>query len=413
MSNLSRFKHGIGPYVESALAGGLPPIRGRWFVVDPYAGTLGTPARELGEASTFTNLDDAYTACTSGAGDGILLLGAGTGTASHSTSYLKQSLAWSKHGITMVGVAAGNGYFGRARIANVEVTTGALTVLAFVQGADPVKDKITRTTGSFITDGFVAGQKLRVVTTGTGANGTGFVIGTVEALTLTLTSSDTLVTETAVNAGSSTVSSYNTENIVVSGSNNRFYNVHVANGSSDALAVGGVTVTANRNEFYNCHLLGANHATPAAETTAFDLTLSASECVFDRCYFGTNGIIRAATNGNLVLGISTTQIGQNFFRDCYFISYSATTTRGAILITNAATLGGFITFENCKFLNWNSGAQTAIATIIIGATPNNLGLLLDRCASVGYSAVGANNDTWFTTGAASAAGTGTIAASIT
>jgi len=59
-----------------------------------------------------------------------------------------------------------------------------------------------------------------------------------------------------------------------------------------------------------------------------------------------------------------------------------------------------------------SGAETALATIIIGATPNNCGLLLDRCASVGYAAVGANNDKWFTTAAASAAGTGTLALSI-
>jgi hypothetical protein len=194
--------------------------------------------------------------------------------------------------------------------------------------------------------------------------------------------------------------------------NNHFENVYFVNGGSDVAAVGCVIVTGNRNSFVNCHFLGANHATPAAATTANDLTLSASECTFDRCFFGTNGIIRAATNGNLVLGVTTTQIGQNYFTECYFISYSGTTTRGAILVTNVATLGGFIVFDRCKFLNWNSGAQTAIATIIIGATPTNLGILLDRCASVGYSAVGANNDTWFTTAAASAAGTGTMAASI-
>jgi hypothetical protein len=307
------------------LAIGLPFIRGVWFFVDPTSGSASNDG--LTPDTAFANFLTAYTACTTGAGDGIALISRGA-TSAATTSYLTAALAWTKTCITVFGVASRTGYNSRARIANATASL-ALTYLVDIQGE-----------------------------------------------------------------------------------NNHFENVYFVNGGSDVAAVGCVKVTANRNSFVNCHFLGANHATPAAAATANDLTLSASECTFDRCYFGTNGIIRAATNGNLVLGITTTQIGQNFFTDCYFISYSATTTRGAILITNAATLGGFIVFDRCKFLNWNSGAQTAIATIIIGATPNNLGLLLDRCASVGYSAVGANNDTWFTTAAASAAGTGTMALSI-
>jgi hypothetical protein len=200
--------------------------------------------------------------------------------------------------------------------------------------------------------------------------------------------------------------------ITITGTNNHFENIYLINEGTDNLAIGCLKVAANRNSFKNCHI-SQNGGTRTPQATDYDLTLYASECTFEHCFFGNNNTIRSgAAAGNIVLGDSTTQIGQNYFTDCYILSYSATSTHGAIKIANVATLGGFVVFDRCKFLNWNSGAQTALATIIIGATPNNLGLLLDRCASVGYSAVGANNDTWFTTAAASAAGTGTIAASI-
>lgn len=200
--------------------------------------------------------------------------------------------------------------------------------------------------------------------------------------------------------------------ITVSGENNHFENIYLIQAGTDNAAIGCLKVSGNRNSFYNCHF-SQNGLTRTPQATDYDLTLMSSECTFERCFFGNNNTIRSgAAAGNIILGNSTTQIGQNYFRDCYVLSYSATSTHGAIKIANAATLGGFVVFDRCKFLNWNSGAQTALATIIIGATPNNLGLLLDRCASVGYSAVGANDDTWFTTAAASAAGTGTLALSI-
>lgn len=200
--------------------------------------------------------------------------------------------------------------------------------------------------------------------------------------------------------------------ITVSGTNNHFENIYLINEGTDNAAIGCLVVTGARNSFYNCHF-SQNGGTRTPQATDNDMTISSSECTFDRCFFGHNNRLRSgAANGNVILGVSTTQLGQLYFKDCYFLSYSATSTHGAIKIANAATLGGYVVFDRCKFINWNSGAQTALSTIIIGATPNNCGLLLDRCASVGYQAVGANDDTWFTTAAASAAGTGTIANSI-
>lgn len=200
--------------------------------------------------------------------------------------------------------------------------------------------------------------------------------------------------------------------ITVSGENNHFENIYLLQGGTDNAAIGCLKVTGNRNSFYNCHF-SQNGATRTPQATDYDLTLNASECTFEKCFFGNNNTIRSgAAAANIILGVTTTQLGQDYFKDCYILSYSGTSTHGAISVANAVTLGGYVVFDRCKFINWNSGAQTALATIIVGATPNNCGILLDRCASVGYSAVGANNDTWFTTAAASAAGTGTIANTI-
>jgi hypothetical protein len=141
--------------------------------------------------------------------------------------------------------------------------------------------------------------------------------------------------------------------------------------------------------------------------------VSASENQFVRCWMGNNNVLRSgAANGNINLGLSTTAIGQNYFEDCYILSTSTTSTHGAIKVVDAATLGGWVIFKRCTVLNWASGALTTVATAIIGATPNNCGILLQDCGMAGYAAWGANNDMWYTTNAAGAAGTGGIAGTI-
>lgn len=87
------------------------------------------------------------------------------------------------------------GYFG---IPANQKTTGALTDLSF----DAV-NTINRTTGSFITDGFVKGGSITVATTSTLNDGT-YTILSVTALEITITTSS-LTIETAVAAGTSSV----------------------------------------------------------------------------------------------------------------------------------------------------------------------------------------------------------------
>lgn len=401
---------GFSPELRSALLaldvkGGLPLIRGKWFFVDPYQSTL--PVQDM-PGQVVTNLESAYDLCVSGRGDGIVILSAGTGTASQTTSYLSATLAWAKYGITVVGVAAPNSYFGRARISNVERTTGAITTISFT--ADHT---ISDSAGGFVTAGFAAGDVIYVDTTSNTNDGS-YTIDSVTATTITTTSGSSHVsTENASSAGSTTIKSYCAPLITITGQNNAFYNLHFTNGGSIVQALGGVSVQANRNYFNNCHFIGAANATAAAvASTQFDLEVVASECVFDNCIVGTNSTLYAAANGHIKLGSSTTAIGQNFFNNCKVLSNSATSGHGAIFVTNAATLNGWIFFDNCIFVNWQSGAITALSTAIIGETPNNTGIIFHNCGMVGWSAWGANNDKWGTTNAAGAAGTGGILGTI-
>lgn len=180
--------------------------------------------------------------------------------------------------------------------------------------------------------------------------------------------------------------------IDVSGSNNAFYNLHIANDGDANTALGCVRVTGNRNYFYNCHFVGACHATPAAVALsagssygAHDLLLSSSENTFERCTFGDNSIIHAAANANLVFGA---QQSKNEFIDCRFIKTSTTAGTGALGFYATNCLNGWITFKDCIFTCWYANEKaTANTSMIIGSEQTNSGLLFHNCSVVGWSEI--------------------------
>ncbi len=400
---LDKKKYSTGPLIEAALASALPTIRGNWYAVDPYGATDGVTPHEYGYEAIYTEFNDAYNACVSGRGDGIVVLSGGTGTASHTTSYLNSPIAWSKHAITVVGAAVG-GYNSRARISGHVALTSAVAV-----AMNATAQTITRASGSFISDGWEVGMTGVFDTSGTNSNVT-FTVTAVTALVITGTvGTDAILDETST---SHTLCGYFPQLITVSGQNNTFVNCYFINEASHALNLGAVLVTGARNEFVNCHFNSVG-ALQSADAGLFDMQISSSECQFVRCWFGNNNVLRSAANGNIVLGVGTTPLGQNFFENCYILSTSSTAGHGAILVTDAATLGGWVQFKGCSFVNWASGAITALTTAIIGATPNNCGIFIDpTCGMVGWSAWSANNDTFVTCGAAGAAGVGGIGATI-
>ena len=393
---------GLSPELRAVLAdlgtGGLPVIRGQWHIADPYKVT--SPAIE----GTFASSEDAYAACVDGRGDGILVLSGGT-TSAHTTSYLKVALEFSKSDITVFGVASG-GYNSRARISSHNALTSSVSIVT--ANPDGLPTTITRAANSFITDGWLVGMH-GVYDSGSGGSySTEFIVTAVSALVLTCTTHDEVATESATTR---TLCGYFPYVVNVSGSNNKFYNISVVNGASNSLNLGALAVSGTKNVFVNCHF-SSNHTLGSAAVGCYDVRLSGSENQFVRCWMGNNNTARSgAANGNIHLGLSTTQIGQNVFEDCYVLSYSITTTHGGIKVADVATLGGWVTFTRCKFINWNN-AKTMMATIIIGATPTNWGILLDHCSSVGYTALSANDDMSFATPGVPESGTASIGTSV-
>ena len=381
---------------EIAANTALPPILGTWYYVDPENGSSAAGGKT--PETAVDSLETAYGLCTSGDGDGIVLFSSGTSTA-NTTSYLKQELDWTKHGITVVGVAAPTRMFGRARVSNTQVTTGSLTTISFTN--DGTADYITDSAAGFITAGFEVGQTIDVVAN-SGTNNGQYTISAVAAGKLTLSASDSLTTENAATAGATTITSYNLNLLNISGNNNAFYNVHFGNFSSNANALGCVEISGARNYFGNCHIIGAGHATPGAVATAYDVKLNgAEEITFDCCTFGTDSVLKAAANGEILIDGTSLRIQ---FNDCSFLSYSATSGKGAVKSADATSHQGVIEFNACRFINWNENGITAVDDVFIGTAPTSGAYLVTPDSMcVGFSGWGANV---YVAGAAAAASAG-------
>lgn len=139
---------GKGNYIADSeerdiILGSLPPIPGTWYFVDPTSGLAANDGLSPGSAKA--SVESAYALCTSGAGDGIVVFSRGTAS-SGTTSYLTDTITWSKHGITVVGVCSGGFYNQRARISTAETDLASLIDvtgsnnrffnLSFYNGAD-------------------------------------------------------------------------------------------------------------------------------------------------------------------------------------------------------------------------------------------------------------------------------------
>ena len=212
--------------------------------------------------------------------------------------------------------------------------------------------------------------------------------------------------------------------ITVSGNNNTFLNLAIANFGSAAAALGGTIVSGARNYFGNCNLIGAGNATPAQTAGANSLSLNGADSnTFDNCVIGLDTVDQGGGGGQITgviqfMGISggaTQNCQDNFFKNCLVLSWYSTSsaTSGAILMVGSGdSVDRFQFFENCKFINYKLGdiSSSAVATLIVGTVPNNGGVFFDsQCGMAGYAAVGAgSNSRYF--GCASAATTTLIAA---
>ena len=357
---------------------GLPPIRGQWFFVDPFAGsdTTGDGQTIIG---AFASVSAAYAACTDGAGDGVVILSyvASGSTSANTTSYLTQSLTWAKSSITVVGVNAGGTIFNRSRIASKDVVTGPVSTIS--QQAH----SITRTSGSFLTDGWVVGMKGYTADSGSN-NGSTFTITVATDLVLTI--SETFNVQAAGSVGSCTMTSYCPQLVSVTGANNRFRNVEFWNGGSQAGAIGGVTVSGIRNHFENVHITGGAGCTATSTVHSLQLATGARENVFDNCIFGTDTVDRGNNaSGELYLNASTAD-GRAIFNNCLFTSYTSTgTAHGAIKSASATAMGRNVLLTNCIFENYTPNLGADQTSMFVGTGLNTAKIILNGGVLCGYA----------------------------
>lgn len=365
----SAISKGLGNALDTiANIGSLPPIQGTWFFVDTGDGSDDADGRSI--ASPLATLEAAYDKCTSGAGDGIAYFCPADASSSNSLS-MTHTLTWAKWGITVYGMSKGCGYMSRNRITTSTITTTA-TLTVPTGGLS-----ITRASGSFITDGWVVGMQGICA----GGHTDTFTVSAVAALTLTLDSAITVAAGTITS-----ITSYIPTMIDMTGSNNCFMNMYIANEGTQALSLVAVTVHANRNKFENCHFRAAFTTNTLSVATGAPVTVdTASETEFKHCWFGDNNAVRTAAQGNVLL---TGVQGQNFFEDCYFLQDSATSDCCAIRVAAADTIGGQIFLKRCSIMNWrvSKGAILSTSAIyIVGAASDNKGILIDSCAMYGYT----------------------------
>jgi hypothetical protein len=388
---------GLSPELRSVLAGvgdsGLPPIRGTWYVVDPYK----TTSPEGGVEGAYADLQTAYAQCTTNAGDGILVLGSHA-TTTYDTSYQKSPLVWSKNGITVVGACAPTAYGQRARVTNKIVTYTASTI-SFT-GDHTISDSAS----GFLTAGLEAGQYLQIQCAGSETNDMDLVaeggsadfvcIDSVTAGTITTKStSKHVTTQAAAAAGEVVITSYNWHTLKVTGANNTFTNLQITNSDNTAYALDAVFVSGARNCFVNCHI-GQGTAGSAA-VLARALTLSAcEENTFRGCVFGISSYDRGnnATYDILLTGA----VANNRFYDCETIR-STTVGVACFAVAAISTSGGRPTlFKNCTFMCWSSASGNANQSFAGVASGNNDFVWFDKCTYPGYAALSNDSVFWIT-----------------
>lgn len=376
----SAISKGLGNALETiAEVGSLPPIVGQWYFVDPTSGADTSDGRTVD--TSLKNIKAAYAKCTDGAGDGICLLSRGTGTASQTTSYLTQELLWTKSCITVVGVCAPIHISPRARIANKTITTTAtLTAVA--------DTSISRTAGSFITDGWEVGMKFI-----TNVDSAAITVATVSALTITVTGTLTVGAHTSM-------TSINANLVTISGQNNSFYNVQFWNGGTNALEIGGVVITGERNYFKNCHIVGS--AGTAAATSKSLYLNAGAENLFEGCTIGVDTVDRG---NNACAEITLAGLAnRNRFKDCEVLFRIDSGTAACAVRSVATTSSSGAVFDRCVFNATFGAAKPGDVHLV---TTNAADIVTLGCACYNFTGWGAQ--VYVDGAAAAASGGGSIA----
>ena len=197
--------------------------------------------------------------------------------------------------------------------------------------------------------------------------------------------------------------------LTVSGNNNAFYNLQIANFGSDAGCLNALAVTGERNYFANCHIAGMGHTAPGAVAAACSLLVNGGmECRFDNCIIGLDTVTRAAANAEINFDGGA---GRIEFIGCKILSMSSTAGHGAIKSVDAGSISRSVTFFGCRMSCFKPSVPGACTVAIIGTAPNTGGIIeIMSCRSMGYAAWAAANDAYYIDNGADSVDSGGIAA---
>ena len=157
-------------------------------------------------------------------------------------------------------------------------------------------------------------------------------------------------------------------------------NVSWFQGQSANAASVGMKVTGSRNYISNVSIITGASALTAAQAATYQLQVTGSENVFEKCYIGQDTINRTGANANVRFGAGAAELAsRNVFRECIFPLYASGATTLFITATTADDAARWNLFDRCTFLNTSATAMTGG---IVWAAGSGL-LFLKDCAMYG------------------------------
>ena len=178
--------------------------------------------------------------------------------------------------------------------------------------------------------------------------------------------------------------------ITVSGTGNLFSGLKINNMHNAAEDSGAVIITGSRNCFINTQIFGMGSTTAGLRAGSYSVWINnGSENYFERCTIGTDTVLRAAANSELVV-----KGPRNSFRDCKFVSNCATAGKFMVKIDANSVDARSIIFEDCLFYNYDTdhGDTLTDAFTISGARTHDV-ILKGNNILVGIDGWAANADT--------------------
>lgn len=137
-------------------------------------------------------------------------------------------------------------------------------------------------------------------------------------------------------------------------------NVSWFQGQSENKASIGIKVSGSRNYFDNVSIITGASQSTADQALTYQLQVTGSENVFNKCWIGQNTVERGnVASSNVAFGSGNTDYAErNVFRDCIFPAKCDGAAPTYICAKANNDVGTFNIFDNCNFINTGSSGMT-------------------------------------------------------